>query len=149
MNKFFSLVAVAMLAAVGCGQPAVGPAESGAELSAVSLELCGKCGQVAGGEACCAEGAESCSKCSLAKGSPGCCKVEATDGKIALCADCGQVNGSESCCSADGEKCACGWHKGSPACCKITKPGMEDVAAGPGEGSDKKKDSEKKTEEAA
>ncbi len=128
MNKIFAslaLLSATVVFTLGCG----GASSEGPELSipAVmstayeSATLCGKCGQMKGTEACCAEGAETCAGCSLHKGAPGCCKIEAgTD--ATLCAGCGQVKGSESCCAEGAETCAaCGLHQGAPGCCKLKK----------------------------
>lgn len=83
-----------------------------------TLTLCGDCGQIKGGDACCAEGAEACGGCELTKGAPGCCKME-KGVDAPLCGDCGQIKGAEACCAADAEKCSgCEKAKGSPGCCK-------------------------------
>ena len=42
---------------------------------AAAVELCTKCGQIAGSDKCCKAGTEKCSACGLDKGSPGCCKL--------------------------------------------------------------------------
>lgn len=83
-----------------------------------ALALCGDCGQLKGGESCCAAGAADCPDCGLDQGAPGCCKM--TKGSdAALCADCGMIKGGEGCCAADAAKCEkCGKIEGSPGCCK-------------------------------
>lgn len=138
MKRLFSLtVAIAFVSimAWGCTKPTSSPAPSsnasaqadheGHDLDTTTLAVsayCGKCGEVKGSDACCAEGAESCDKCGLHKGSTLCCVTldEAAVGKD-LCALCGQIAGSETCCDQDAEKCPdCGLAKGSPLCCKLT-----------------------------
>ncbi len=86
-----------------------------------ALTLCGSCGELKGGEKCCAKDAKKCSKCSLNAGSPGCCKIK--KGKdVKLCSKCGDIAGSEKCCAKDAKKCSkCGLNAGSPACCKVDK----------------------------
>lgn len=121
---------VALTLVLGCentttatpDQPTDQPAAGAAGTDAVAqLSLCGKCGQVKGSAACCAQGAVTCAKCGLVKGSPGCCAItKGTD--AVLCAKCGQVKGSDACCAADAVKCAkCGLVKGSPGCCAAPK----------------------------
>ena len=47
----------------------------GIVLDKTPAQLCAKCGEVKGSDACCkVEGHEKCPKCGLHKGSPGCCK---------------------------------------------------------------------------
>jgi ABC-type nickel/cobalt efflux system permease component RcnA len=84
-------------------------------------KICGKCGEIKGGEKCCKPGAEKCG-CGLNHGSPGCCKIK--KGKdVALCTHCGEIKGGEKCCKADAKKCPkCNLNAGSPGCCKIKKP---------------------------
>ncbi|MCP4549824.1 MAG: hypothetical protein GY835_25495 [bacterium] len=79
--------------------------------------LCGDCGEIKGGDACCDADAVKCGGCGLIKGSPGCCKIE--PGKDApLCSGCGEIYESEKCCDPDAVKCGdCGLAKGSPGCC--------------------------------
>ena len=78
--------------------------------------LCGSCGEIKGGESCCAAGAAKCDKCGLAKGSPGCCKIEKGE-DVALCGHCGEIKGGEKCCAKDATACgACGLQAGSPGC---------------------------------
>jgi len=57
--------------------------------------LCGGCGEIKGGDDCCAKDATVCTGCGLHKGSPGCCKMEkGTDVKIC---GCGAPAGSDAC----------------------------------------------------
>lgn len=61
--------------------------------------LCGGCGQMKGGAACCKAGTEKCGSCKLDKGSPGCCKMKAgTDAE--MCGGCNKIKGSEDCAKA-------------------------------------------------
>ncbi len=46
-----------------------------AQVLEVNAQLCGKCGQAKGTEACCKADAPKCGGCQLAKGAPGCCKL--------------------------------------------------------------------------
>lgn len=80
------------------------------------MMLCGKCGEIKGGEMCCKADVEKCASCGLHKGAAGCCKITAD---AALCSVCGEIKGTEKCCSADAIKCdKCGMTKGAPGCCK-------------------------------
>ena len=135
MKKLIAALAVlplAVLLTVGCGKAPV----EGPELSAPvvmqtvyeSATLCGKCGEVKGGEACCVADAEICADCKLHKGAPGCCKIEA-GADATLCAHCGEVKGSESCCVEGAATCEkCGLHKGAPGCCTLKKVVAEEEA---------------------
>ncbi len=123
MKSFALLTAIALVAVVGCGTST--PIET-VEVTPVTFTLCKDCGQVKGGDECCAEGAEIC-KCGFAHGSPACCKLEKTGEDLTLCAACGYAAGSEKCCAEGAEVCECGFVHGSPACCKIETDG--DTAA--------------------
>ncbi|MFC1757251.1 hypothetical protein ACFL2H_00580 [Planctomycetota bacterium] len=86
--------------------------------------LCGKCGNEAGSEACCAEGATSCEKCGLHEGSKLCCVdlPEDAAGKN-ICGGCGVAVGADEHhhCDKTAEKCEkCGLNAGSAGCCKIS-----------------------------
>ena len=146
MSKLFAslgLLSVAVLLTVGCGEaPTDNTTTSTPNISAPavmsaayeSATLCGSCGQVKGGEACCAEGAAACEGCKLAKGSPGCCKIEAGS-DVVLCAGCGEAKGTEACCAEGAEKCAkCNLHKGAPGCCVLEKVAADQDAAPESEG---------------
>lgn len=129
MKSIAVLFCVVALTAIGCGQSSTQTIPE-AEITPVSLELCGDCGQVKGSDSCCAEDGEEC-KCGFHKGSPACCKLEKTGEDIALCVKCGEQAGGEKCC-AEGEVCDCGFHKGSPACCSkdamaVAKEIVEDM----------------------
>jgi len=81
--------------------------------------LCGKCGELKGGDKCCRKEAKRCG-CGAIKGSPGCCKLPEKGKNTPLCVKCGQIKGVTECCSKDAAKCGkCGLVKGSPGCCKI------------------------------
>jgi len=127
MKTFAMFLGLAAMMIVGCGQSVVDKPLGSSDATNVSLELCGKCGELTGTDACCAAGAETCG-CGLHKGSPGCCNMD-KGANLTLCVACGQLEGSDKCCAADGELCKCGWHKGSPACCKIAKPGADEQAS--------------------
>src|SRR3990167_6626548 len=43
--------------------------------TAETIVLCGKCGQVKGGDQCCKADSKKCDKCGWTKGSPACCKI--------------------------------------------------------------------------
>lgn len=135
MKKMLCLccgLAIAMLLSVGCNpdKPTTGttpPVTSGsantASTTSVSLntDVCGKCGNEAGGENCCKEGTEKCDKCGFQKGSMLCC-AEGMSSKegVMYCKDCGHVKDSAACCKDACEECEkCGLHKGSDLCCKI------------------------------
>ena len=107
-----SIIAIALAALAG----GVSSSCTAAVETVMETVLCGGCGEIKGGEVCCAENAEQCDGCELTKGSPGCCKIaKGTD--VTMCSDCGQVKGSEVCCDADAAKCdGCGMAKGSPLC---------------------------------
>ncbi len=74
MNKWLSALIVAgclvgaSVSMGDCGKCGSGHKHEGEH----KHELCGKCGEEKGGDACCKEGAEKCSACGLHKGSPGC-----------------------------------------------------------------------------
>ena len=94
-----------------------------AEVSPGAISLCTGCGQIKGGDSCCAEGATMCA-CGMVKGSPLCCQgIEpgSTD-PVALCASCGHIKGTDMCCQPDQVRCdSCKLVKGSAGCCKIKK----------------------------
>ena len=86
MKKFlasFALLALVAVVSLGCSKATPPVATTApAEVTKVNYapaSLCGKCGEIKGTEACCAEGADVCSKCNLHKGAPGCCKMEKRD----------------------------------------------------------------------
>ncbi len=111
----FLLVAFGALVISGCQEATTSPAQA----ESVAPALCGECGQIKGGDACCAADAVTCDKCGLAKGSPGCCKItKGTDAE--LCTKCGQIKDTDACCAEGAVACdKCGLTKGSPGCCKI------------------------------
>jgi hypothetical protein len=85
------------------------------EAMAMSVTLCGGCGQVKGAPNCCLDGATKCSGCGLDKGAPGCCKME--KGKDAKLCGCGEIGGSEACkakCASKAKACCAA--PGSDAC---------------------------------
>lgn len=86
------------------------------------LVLCGKCGQVKGGDQCCKADSQKCAKCGWTKSSPACCKITRVENQddVTLCRKCGEVSGSDKCCKLEGRtKCAqCGLLKGAPGCCQ-------------------------------
>jgi len=128
------LLCTAVLVA-GCGDsnPTPNPPGGGPGTTKVA-QICPKCAQKMGSEACCDADAEKCQKCGFAKGSPGCCNAEflalikdedVKSGKkpIEICADCGQIKGGDSCCKEGAVVCeACKKHKGSPGCVLLCGP---------------------------
>jgi len=129
MKALAAVFCVVALTAIGCGQSTTQTIPN-PEITPVSLELCGDCGQVKGSETCCAADGEEC-KCGFHKGSPACCKLEKTGEDLTLCVKCGELAGGEKCCG-EGEVCDCGFHKGSPACCSkdamaVAKEIVEDM----------------------
>ncbi|MBL4770183.1 MAG: hypothetical protein JKY61_03315 [Planctomycetes bacterium] len=81
---------------------------------AMSVTLCGGCGQVKGSPDCCLDGATKCTGCGLDKGAPGCCKME--KGKDAKLCGCGEIGGSDACKAKCAKKEACCAKPGSDAC---------------------------------
>lgn len=91
-----------------------------AQAQADTVALCTACGQIKGGEECCAPDAPACEGCGLAKGAPGCCKIEKGVESAAICTKCGQISGTDVCCKPDQATCdKCGLVKASPGCCKL------------------------------
>ncbi len=108
------MLCIMLLVTSGCKEDGTTTAK------ADTVALCADCGQIKGGDACCAADAETCSGCSLAKDAPGCCVMEKGDVSVALCTHCGQIAGSDVCCKPDQAQCeTCGLTADSPGCCKL------------------------------
>ena len=66
------LIFLTVLSLLALGSVAYAQCCAAKKAPVASAELCGKCGEVAGSEKCCAGGAEVCPACGLHAGSPGC-----------------------------------------------------------------------------
>jgi len=116
------VIAVALVGVLFLSNGCKKAGKGGGTAYADTVDLCVKCGQVAGGEKCCKPDQTKCSACSLTKGSPGCCNIPKDATSAAVCGKCGQIAGGEKCCKPGQTKCSgCGLTKGSPGCCKLPK----------------------------